>query len=174
MSDVTSPRAKLVEMLWQLKKTYDKQGDKGVRYVHFNTLLNDPAYRKELIEQAAVSTNPDIRQLGIGLLGINTGGALTHGRHDRPAVINPDIAETVGYKSNSEKPPQRSMRNVVLAIAVLILLGVIGAAIFSKDISRAMSGTQLVSGSLCGEQLWTNDKVWVLDGIVYVEAGRDW
>ncbi|MFT6593169.1 MAG: hypothetical protein ACJAU3_001233, partial [Zhongshania sp.] len=64
MSDVTSPRAKLVEMLWQLKKTYDKQGDKGVRYVHFNTLLNDPAYRKELIEQAAVSTNPDIRELG--------------------------------------------------------------------------------------------------------------
>ena len=171
MSDVTSPRAKLVEMLWQLKKTYDKQGDKGVRYVHFNTLLNDPAYRKELIEQAAVSTNPDIRQLGIGLLGINTGGALTHGRHDRPAVINPDIAETVGYKSNSEKPPQRSMRDVVLAIAVLILLGAIGAAIFSKDISTAMSGTQLVSGSLRGEQLGANDKVWVLDGIVYVEAG---
>ena len=171
MSDVTSPRAKLVEMLWQLKKTYDKQGDKGVRYVHFNTLLNDPAYRKELIEQAAVSTNPDIRELGIGLLDINTSDALTHGRHDRPAVINPDIAETVGYKSSSEQPPKRSKATLLLSALVVILLGVIVAAIFSKDIAQAMGGTQVVSGSLRGEQLWTKDKTWILDGTVYVEAG---
>lgn len=171
MSDVTSPRAKLVEMLWQLKKTYDKQGDKGVRYVHFNTLLNDPAYRKELIEQAAVSANPDIRELGIGLLDINTSDALTHGRHDRPAVINPDIAETVGYKSSSEQPPKRSKATLLLSALVVILLGVIVAAIFSKDIAQAMGGTQVVSGSLRGEQLWTKDKTWILDGTVYVEAG---
>ncbi|MBU0537290.1 MAG: hypothetical protein KKF24_14730 [Gammaproteobacteria bacterium] len=171
MSDVTSPRAKLVEMLWQLKKTYDKQGDKGVRYVHFNTLLNDPAYRKELIEQAAVSTNPDIRELGIGLLDINTSDALTHGRHDRPAVINPDIAETVGYKSSSEQPPKRSKATLLLSALVVILLGVIVAAIFSKDIAQAVGGTQVVSGSLRGEQLWTKDKAWILDGTVYVEAG---
>lgn len=171
MSDVTSPRAKLVEMLWQLKKTYDKQGDKGVRYVHFNTLLNDPAYRKELIEQAAVSTNPDIRELGIGLLDINTSDALTHGRHDRPAVINPDIAETVGYKSSSEQPPKRSKATLLLSALVVILLGVIVAAIFSKDIAQAVGGTQVVSGSLRGEQLWTKDKTWILDGTVYVEAG---
>jgi hypothetical protein len=158
-------------MLWQLKKTYDKQGDKGVRYVHFNTLLNDPAYRKELIEQAAVSTNPDIRELGIGLLDINTSDALTHGRHDRPAVINPDIAETVGYKSSSEQPPKRSKATLLLSALVVILLGVIVAAIFSKDIAQAVGGTQVVSGSLRGEQLWTKDKTWILDGTVYVEAG---
>lgn len=172
MSNVTSPRAKLVEMLWQLKKTYDKQGDKGVRYIHFNTLLNDPAYRKELIDQAAVSSNPDIRELGIGLQNINTSGALTQGRHDRPVgVMNPDIAETVGYKTFSEKPKQGQLRNAVISIAVIALLGVIAAAIFSKDLVQAMSRSQVVSGSLRGEQIWTSDKTWILDGIVYVEAG---
>ena len=48
MTDISSPRAKLVEMLWQLKLGYDKQGDKGVRYIHFNTLLNDPNKRAGL------------------------------------------------------------------------------------------------------------------------------
>lgn len=173
MSDVTSPRAKLVEMLWQLKKTYDKQGDKGVRYIHFNTLLNDPAYRKELIDQAAISSNPDIQDLGLALLKINTNTALTNSRHERsPVAVNPDIAETVGYKSErAEKPPQGSGRQVLIGVAALVFIAVLVMAIFSGDIKKAMAGKEVVSGSLRGEQVWTSDKMWVLDGIVYVEAG---
>ncbi|MBQ0796388.1 hypothetical protein [Zhongshania sp.] len=172
MSDVTSPRAKLVEMLWQLKKIYDKQGDKGVRYIHFNTLLNDPAYRKELIDQAVVSSNPDIRELGVGLLTINTDGPLTQGRHGRTmGAVNPDVAETVGYKVASAKPPQRSVKTGLIAIVGVLLIGVIIAAIFSKDLEQAFAGAQTVSGSLRGEQIWTNDKTWILEGTVYVEAG---
>ena len=171
MNDVSSPRAKLVEMLWQLKLVYDKQGDKGVRYIHFNTLLNDPAYRKELIEQAAVSSNAEIRGLGLSLRSININSALTQGRHDRVvAGVNPDIAETVGYKQ-AVQPVAKPLRKSLFGIAILVLGGLIGASIFSEDLKSVYSGTQLISGSLQGEQLWTSDKTWVLDGIVYVEAG---
>ncbi|MDF1692727.1 MAG: hypothetical protein P1U47_10155 [Zhongshania sp.] len=170
MTDVSSPRAKLVEMLWQLKLSYDKQGDKGVRYIHFNTLLNDPDYRRELIEQAAVSSNAEIRELGLGLRRINIHSALTQGRHDRRVGVNPDIAETVGYKQ-AAKPPRKSVRKSLFGIAVLLLGGLIGASFFSDDLKSVYGGTKVVSGSLHGELLWTNDKIWVLDGIVYVEAG---
>jgi hypothetical protein len=171
MTDVSSPRAKLVEMLWQLKLGYDKQGDKGVRYIHFNTLLNDPAYRKELIEQAAVSSNPEISELGLALRHININTALTQGRHERRmAGMNPDIAETIGFKA----PPQSkapSSRKTMLIAAVLCLGVLVGAGIFSDHLKTLYSGTNIVSGSLQGQQLWTADKTWVLDGIVYVEAG---
>lgn len=170
MNDVSSPRAKLVEMLWQLKLSYDKQGDKGVRYIHFNTLLNDPAYRKELIEQAAVSSNAEIRELGLGLRRININTALTQGRHDRRvAAMNPDIAETIGFKQLGA--PAKPLRNWLLIAGVLLLGGVVGAALFSDDLKSLYSGSKVVSGSLHGEQLWTSDKTWVLEGIVYVEAG---
>ena len=170
MNDVSSPRAKLVEMLWQLKLSYDKQGDKGVRYIHFNTLLNDPAYRKELIEQAAVSSNAEIRELGLGLRRININTALTQGRHDRRvAAMNPDIAETIGFKQLGA--PAKPLRKWLLIAGVLLLGGVVGAALFSDDLKSVYSGSKVVSGSLHGEQLWTSDKTWVLEGIVYVEAG---
>ncbi|WP_373095669.1 hypothetical protein [Zhongshania sp.] len=171
MNDVSSPRAKLVEMLWQLKLSYDKQGDKGVRYIHFNTLLNDPAYRKELIEQAAVSSNMEIRELGVALRRININTALTQGRHDRRvASMNPDIAETIGFKQVVE-PKARPLGKLLLVFTLLILGGFVGAGFFSEDLKSLYSGTKIVSGSIHGEQLWTADKTWVLDGIVYVEAG---
>lgn len=171
MTDISSPRAKLVEMLWQLKLGYDKQGDKGVRYIHFNTLLNDPAYRKELIEQAAVSSNAEISELGLALRRININTALTQGRHERRVTtMNPDIAETIGFKAPSSSTTS-SLRKFLLIAAVLVLGGLVGAGIFSDELKTRYSGTQVVSGSLQGEQLWTADKTWVLDGIVYLEAG---
>ena len=49
MSGATSPRARLVELLWQLKQNYDQTGDGTLRFIHFNTLLNDSEYRAEII-----------------------------------------------------------------------------------------------------------------------------
>ena len=44
MSGESSPRAQLVELLWQLKQNYDQSGDGSLRFIHFNTLLNDSQY----------------------------------------------------------------------------------------------------------------------------------
>ena len=57
VDEVSSPRAQLVELLWQLKQNFDQENDSSLRFVHFNTLLNDPAYRAEVIQRAVNSEN---------------------------------------------------------------------------------------------------------------------
>ncbi|MBF5057836.1 hypothetical protein Y5W_03130, partial [Alcanivorax sp. 521-1] len=76
MSAESSPRARLVELLWQLKQNYDREGGGGLRFIHFNTLLNDSEYRAEVIEQALTSDNPRIRDLGRQLKTANRQGVL--------------------------------------------------------------------------------------------------
>ncbi len=58
MSGESSPRAQLVELLWQLKQNYDQSGDGSLRFIHFNTLLNDSQYRAEVIEKCALQRAP--------------------------------------------------------------------------------------------------------------------
>ena len=88
MNSVDTPRAKLVELLWQLK-TAMEQGSN--RRIHFNSLLRDSAYRRELIDEAATSQQADLRELGLSLRVLNSDGELTQ----RDAGVNPDITETV-------------------------------------------------------------------------------
>ena len=53
MTQATAPRAKLVEQLWQLKAAFEQAQDG--RSIHFDTLLRDSDYRRELINEAAMS-----------------------------------------------------------------------------------------------------------------------
>src|SRR5690606_29877427 len=77
MNAVTSPRARLVDLLWQLKQAYDNGGDQSdVRFIHFNTLLNDDVYRTEIVSRALQSSNRKIRELGQKLRDLNRDGAL--------------------------------------------------------------------------------------------------
>lgn len=60
MSTLISSRARLVDLLWQLKQAYDHNNERGydahdVRFIHFNMLLNDEEYRNEVIARAALS-----------------------------------------------------------------------------------------------------------------------
>ncbi|NKI18460.1 hypothetical protein HCU74_13675 [Spongiibacter sp. KMU-166] len=161
MNKVSAPRAKLVELLWQLKQNYDQLD--GERNIHFNTLLRDSDFRRELINEAAVSSNRELREIGQSLRVLNTDGELTQSRI-RSAPLNPDIAETVAAVTGKKK--QNSGR---LALAALVLLAV---AIGGFVALNPMSGNeQSVRGSLNGEHFWTADKSWLLDGIVYLEAG---
>ena len=173
MSEVSSPRAKLVELLWQLKQASDRH-DSG-RDIHFNTLLRDSAYRRELIDDAAMSPVREIRDLGLSLRVLNTDGELTW--NQRPGAsgsdaagvpVNPDIAETVGQRHSSPASPSKSASNIWLyvgaGLVVLIALVVIAASALGPSV-------QTVRGSLYGEQRWTADTTWVLEDIVYLESG---
>ncbi len=99
---VSSPRAQLVELLWQLKQNFDQENDSSLRFVHFNTLLNDPVYRAEIIKRATQSDNRKIRALGIKLEQANRDGVLLHKRPTAVTspVTNPDIAETLGQRQS--------------------------------------------------------------------------
>ncbi|WP_290524758.1 hypothetical protein [Alcanivorax sp.] len=169
---VSSPRAQLVELLWQLKQNFDQENDSSLRFVHFNTLLNDPVYRAEIIKRATQSDNRKIRALGIKLEQANRDGVLLHKRPvtATPPVTNPDIAETLGQRqSDNGSRLTRRITYVWLALAALTL-GVIGYFGY-KPLHEALAGRHVVTGPLTGTHTWTANTTWILDGIVYVEDG---
>lgn len=170
MAEIASPRAQLVEALWQLKQVCDQQDDQGLRFVHFNTLLKDPEYREEIIERAEASRNPRIRALAGRLRQIDSRDVLVKKRSSLPppvAARNPDVLET---RYERRRPLGRRPGWL---LPVLVALGIVAAAVYYREGFDGLLGdnTALVSGSLFGEQRWSADSRWELDGIVYVEAG---
>ncbi len=178
MAEIASPRARMVQNLWQLKQVCDQQDDQGLRYLHFNTLLKDPQYRAEIIERAARSQNPKIRELADILAQLDSHDVLVRKQTDIPASSqeNPDIAATRALNSASAAPPaagdSSSSKAWPLALGALLLAAVVVTATALRGpLESMLSGQAVVSGSLFGEQRWSADRDWVLDGIVYVEAG---
>ena len=105
MSGESSPRAQLVELLWQLKQNYDQSGDGSLRFIHFNTLLNDSQYRAEVIEKALSSEHPRIRELGRKLKAANRQGGLLH-KTSAPATASSDTC--LLYTSPSPRDKRQS------------------------------------------------------------------
>jgi hypothetical protein len=164
MSVISAPRAKLVELLWQLKQRYDSKDDG--RSIHFNTLLRDSDYRRAIIEEASQSSDRDIRNLGRSLRVLNADGELSQPRRSvDTASVNPDIAEMLGVKAGSERP-QKRQPVALLAVGLVVIIGIALATVFLHADNEIV-----LSGSLRGEQLWTAEKTWVIDDIVYLEAG---
>lgn len=179
MNAVTSPRARLVDLLWQLKQAYDNGEDQSdVRFIHFNTLLNDDVYRTEIVSRAVQSSNRKIRELGQKLRDLNREGALLHTRSSGqpagvPLIINPDIRDTLQQRSVPASPSRRAWRPWLQA--ALALLGLVGIALLGynqRDILRiVLDGQQTVRGEISGQQTWSANRTWVLDGLVFVTPG---
>ncbi|MBD2857821.1 hypothetical protein IB286_02295 [Spongiibacter sp. KMU-158] len=174
MSEVGAPRGKLVELLWQLKLGYSNQ-DNG-RSIHFNTLLRDSAYRRDIIEEAASSSNAKLRQLGLSLKMLNVEGELTPSRHSSSHAeeLNPDIAETlrntkpkISAQSGSKEKKQ-SQLPLILGGGLVVVLALAALMLLSRSTNEIT-----IAGALQGEHVWTADKTWLLSGVVYVESGAN-
>src|SRR5690606_5265551 len=179
MNAVTSPRARLVDLLWQLKQAYDNGGDQSdVRFIHFNTLLNDDAYRTEIVSRAIESSNRKIRELGQKLRDLNRDGALLHTRASGqpagvPLIINPDIRDTLQHRSMPTSPSRRAW--LPWLQATIALLGLVAVALLGynqRDTLRAaLDGQQTVRGEISGNETWSSQRTWILDGLVFVTPG---
>lgn len=179
-ADIASPRAKLVEGLWQLKQVCEQQDDQGLRHMHFNTLMKDPDYRFDIIRRASASRNPKIRQLAQDLGSLDSRDVLIAKQSTAAArlAINPDIAATRARQQGTPSlepdtqprllPQKRAWR--MPAAALLLAIVAVAGWLFRDALGFA--GNQVsVSGSLFGQQHWTADKQWILEDVVYVEAG---
>ena len=126
MSGESSPRAQLVELLWQLKQNYDQSGDGSLRFIHFNTLLNDSQYRAEVIEKALSSEHPRIRELGRKLKAANRQGGLLH-KTSAPATARRHRPHPAPGRALKRRPPRSSTSG----LGTLVLVGVIAAGVCS-------------------------------------------
>ncbi|MCK0152896.1 hypothetical protein MWU49_04215 [Alcanivorax sp. S6407] len=170
---VSSPRAQLVELLWQLKQNFDQENDSSLRFVHFNTLLNDPVYRAEIIKRATQSDNRKIRALGQKLQQANRDGVLLNKKpgagKPTPPLTNPDIAETLNQNVTSQRKSHKHRGTYTWLALAAVMLGVIGFFAY-RPLHEALAGRHVVQGSLTGAHTWTANTTWILDGIVYVEG----
>lgn len=153
MSGESSPRAQLVELLWQLKQNYDQSGDGSLRFIHFNTLLNDSQYRAEVIEKALSSEHPRIRELGRKLKAANRQGGLLH-KTSAPSPAGNNTApaspqHTAQHTSGNATTSPRSSTLWWLGLGTLALVGVIAAGVFLQPyIGGLLSGRQVVGKSV--------------------------
>jgi hypothetical protein len=180
MSEATvSPRARLVELFWQLKQNLDRHpGEGDIHFVHFHTLLNDSAYRQEVIEHAEQHPNRRIRELAQRLRAINGDGSLLGNRSRRrgspstqpsPVFIDPDIVET----RESGKAGSRLVRTswIVMVLTLVTVSAGLWALYpsWQQDWRALAHNEQIISGSINGDTHWGAETDWILDGIVYVE-----
>ena len=177
-ADTASPRAKLVEGLWQLKQVCEQQDDQGLRHMHFNTLMKDPDYRFDIIRRASASRNPKIRQLALDLGSLDSRDVLIAKNSTAAGrmTINPDIAATRERHRQTPSPepaPAASARRrpVLIPIALVAVVAAVVTGWLLRDALGLASQQVVVSGSLFGNQHWTADKQWILDDLVYLEAG---
>jgi len=171
---VSSQRAQLVELLWQLKQNFDQESDSKLRLVHFNTLLNDPVYRTEIITRAINSDNRKIRALGLKLQNANHDGILLHKRPPTTdattRLTNPDIAETLHSQTPHRTHLAQSHWMYTWLGLAMVMLGVIGYFAY-HPIHQLIAGKQVIKGALSGEHAWQADTTWILEGLVYLEEG---
>jgi hypothetical protein len=153
MGDDTPARARLVELLWQLKQNYDRAEDTGLGFIHFNTLLNDARYRAEIIERACHSPHSHIRHLGEELARLDHADAANSAR--------PQAAST----GSSRFAYRRLAWPLVIGTLSLCLL------LFWWLALPYLQGDQVVTGVIDQDQTWSADRDWVLGDVVYVMPG---
>ncbi len=179
-----SGRSWAAEKLWRLKIAFEASDHPTP--VLFTKLMQDLDYRQEMCLLAYRSVNPVLQALGKELLdnwpshaGYNAGGesrhAATPGALERLA-FNQDIIETMvyGQERQGTAPSALVVRRWPLWmvwLATLFLL-VVGLAYYEREwLSTWLSQERPVNGVLQGEQHWTADHVWHLDGLVFVAPG---
>ncbi|QEP44392.1 hypothetical protein D5085_15415 [Ectothiorhodospiraceae bacterium BW-2] len=176
-------RSNLITCLWELKSAMEESGD--TKFVHYNMMLRDDNYRKELIEKGVSSTNESVVKLAKQVEQINLPGSLI-GEDARENYAGPDADSAQLRQAANSAPspvperqvePQRESDNRpgmkagfsagIAAVVLLIAAGIVFATYFQPKLSKE----QLVNGSIYGQTIWSADKSWILEGLVFVESG---
>jgi len=173
MNEATISRARLVELLWQLKQQLDQSGGAGeIRFVHFNTLLNDPQYRDEVIRHAAHSSVKKVRALGQQLITVDQKNAALLSSSHQYAQPGNRAESAPQMQTQTQRRGGSSKRVPVISlIALALLLGSYAGWRYYQDIRQAVSGIQVVSGSIEGNERWRAGRTVRLDGLTFVESG---
>ncbi len=175
-------RSQLVDRLWRLKQVLASQSG---RYVHFNMLLNDAAYRQEAIEYALSSDDAGVRDLAHQAYQLNMGGQLLNppgaaARSDQrlPAFegkAQPERPSQIGEVKPTGYPLSEtrssSSRWYIVALMLLLVLGGAIGFVWMQGGALGIGGTKVVRGVILEDTTWKANTVYRLDGLVYVNSG---
>jgi hypothetical protein len=162
-------RAQLVSALWNLKQAVKKHPLPGIPYIHFNTLLRQPAYRREILEAAKASEDETVRRLAQEAESMDTGNATLLDPDDKRWLEQRDREIASAYTAALAQASRSKRRYAFIAGGTLAVVVIAAVAWFAWD---RLSGAHVVSGSIEGEVRWTAERgAYVLDGIVVVTSG---
>ncbi len=182
VSAVDSQRARLLSLLWNLKRAVDTAPNgslPGVNYVHFTALRKDEAYRADLLEKALQSGDDRIRALAqeIHSVQLEAGpgadaarssdlgtGPAAGGRFAPGQIGNADPLPHV--------EPRRTRRQAGAVVGVVLAgIGLAAAGYLATDTGLLEQLTRVdVEGSLTQDALWRSGRTYRLKGLVFVEG----
>jgi len=162
-------RAQLVAALWNLKQAVKKHPLPGIPYIHFNTLLRQPSYRREILDAANRADNEELRRLAAEAEALDTNDSTLLNPDDKRWLEQRDREIASAYTEALDKAGRIKRRYALLAGSVVLSVVVtIAAWVAWQQLNRE----HIVSGSIAGEVRWTADKrSYTLDGVVMVEPG---
>lgn len=153
-------RAQYIDMLWQLKHAFEQSGQQGIRFIHFNRMLKDEAYRKEVIEQASQSDSPALQAVAQSLTNVGFDGVLTASASEAAQVAFRQPKTEAAPKVNIARI--KSWHYAAAGVSVFAAAA-LSVGFFGQNVS--------VNGNISGDKTWQSSKVYTLKDTIYVLPG---
>ncbi len=161
-------RAQLVATLWNLKQAAKKNPLPGIHYIHFNTLLRQPTYRREILDAAANSGIPELEALAEEAFSLNIEDAALVAPDDKRWLERRDQEMAEAYAEELHKASRSKRRYASFALFTVIAVGVVVSAYF---LTQQIESPIVLRDSISGDERWVASREIVLDGIVTVAPG---
>ncbi|ARU58918.1 lipoprotein [Oleiphilus messinensis] len=149
----STPNPINVELFWRLKKRIEELHIENIKLVQFKMLLDNTEYREHVIEQAKLSTDPELLEI-IREIEKNDGKV---GR-----------ARTTSAASGPQPIPQSRIYKQLFYGLASIFLVVLGTTGF---INLFEHRPVHISQDISSDQTWTRGEVYILDKLIYVRDG---
>jgi len=168
MDQNTHERARFVAALWNLRQTAKQHPIPGIPYIHYNSLLRQPEYRREVVEAAEQSGIAELAEIAREVRERDNGEAALINSDDRAWLAQRDqrIAETYDRELASAARAKRRYALLAGVIGATAAVAIIGLLFFSK-----LTAENIIEGTLDGERRWSADETYILEGIAHVPAG---
>lgn len=174
MSETIS-RAEAVSSLWKLKQAAAKKRCSDIPYIHFNLLLSDNEYRRQILAIILNSQHDDLKSIAAPLQKASLQGRLIQSpvQSNMPILAAEQMApaETLGG-SNKALANGKPFSTLVYAISLILVLGA-GVIIFilNPTLSNLKSSQHIIDSAIAKNSRWSSGSTYILDGIVYVDNG---
>jgi len=168
MQSQAQPRAHLVSILWGLKQAAKRSPLPGIAHIHFNSLLRQPAYRREILDAALHSGDEELRTLAEQAERLDIEGAVLLNPEDKQWLEQRDRKLAAAYSAELQAVSRAKQRYAVLAAVVI---GAVLLALGGWAIVRQLDSATVIKGTISGQARWVEGRRYVLDGIVDVAPG---